>query len=1112
MAAGMSEIAAEKNGAHKILSTKLSRYAEAIMEAAWLAAVIVVPVFFNIYSSRIFEPDKITLLRTLVLVILAGWIIKLVESGGLRWDLIQPGQSWWKAVLKIPLIAPVAALALTYLISTILSITPRISFFGSYQRLQGAYTTFSYLVIFAAMAVNLRRRVQVERLIGAVVISSLPVSLYGVLQRNGLDPIPWGGDVTSRIAANMGNSIFVAAYLIMVFPLTLMRIVESFEALLTDRGFQGPNFVRATGYVFILALQAIAIYYSGSRGPWLGWAASLVFIWLGLSLIWRTRWLTISGVVVAVIAAVFLILFNIPNGPFEEMRTRPEFYRLGQLLDTESRTGQVRSLIWGGASELVAPHEPLEFPDGGVDHLNAIRPLIGYGPESMYVAYNRFYPPELTQVEKRNASPDRSHNETWDSLVITGALGLVAYLALFGFVIYYGLKWLGLVQSERQRYLFLGLSLTGGALSSLVFVLWQDWGYLGVALPFGMILGVIVYLLLVSLFGNYQAPQDTDQKLRAYILLALVSSVVAHWVEINFGIAIVATRTYFWVYSALILLVGYILPQYGKFGALSEELEGPNVEGAAGQKTRRKSRAAAVESRGAKGRKKRRRDVRGFNRDRQFAFPGWLREALIAGFLVAVLLITLGFDFLTNIGRAENAASLIWNSLTVLDGNASYGLLAMVITAWLVGVVVLVSEQNQQKILEAGTSTRTWLKILAVALGVSMLIGSVYWLWHAGGLISLAESQATTMDELMQQVRRSENILTRFYVFLLLIVFGLGLTLPIQWPSQQTRFKALSAGLTIVALLIAFSLASYFNLRVIQADIAFKTADLFAGVANWPPAIAVYNRALELAPNEDYYYLFLGRAYLEHAKSLDDPDERDNFISRSAQDLEKAQQINPLNTDHTANLARLHTLWAAAQTNPQRRLELAGVAEDYFAAALMLSPNNAALWNEWATLYLNILGLPPEAIDRLETALDLDPYFDRTYYLLGDYYYRYVASDTNLPEESRLTAKMKAAEFYAKAVELAGSDSAKVSYLAALAAVQTELGMYEQAIQSYEEVLLALGSSPDVWQVYEKLAILYYQIGDIETARTYANQTLALAPTEEQERLLQMFGPVLSQP
>ena len=67
------------------------------MEAAWLAAVIVVPVFFNIYSSRIFEPDKITLLRSLALIVLAAWLVKLIEEGGIRWDFMEKGESWWRS-------------------------------------------------------------------------------------------------------------------------------------------------------------------------------------------------------------------------------------------------------------------------------------------------------------------------------------------------------------------------------------------------------------------------------------------------------------------------------------------------------------------------------------------------------------------------------------------------------------------------------------------------------------------------------------------------------------------------------------------------------------------------------------------------------------------------------------------------------------------------------------------------------------------------------------------------------------------------------------------------------------------------------------------------------
>ena len=257
------------------MPTKLSRYSEGLIEAAWLVAVIVVPVFFNVYSSRIFEPDKITLLRTLALVILAAWIIKLIEEGRIRWERLQPEESLFKTVIRTPLMIPVISLAILYIISSIFSISPATSFWGSYQRLQGTYTTFSYLIVFAAIIGNLRKRVQVERLITTVIVASLPVSLYGVLQHYNIDPIPWGGNVVLRIAANMGNSIFVAAYLIMVFPLTLVRILRAFGGILNPEedqdGTMISNFARATGYVFIAALQLIALYFSGSRGPWLGW-------------------------------------------------------------------------------------------------------------------------------------------------------------------------------------------------------------------------------------------------------------------------------------------------------------------------------------------------------------------------------------------------------------------------------------------------------------------------------------------------------------------------------------------------------------------------------------------------------------------------------------------------------------------------------------------------------------------------------------------------------------------------------------------------------------------------------------------------------------------------
>src|SRR4030042_3073992 len=177
------------------MPTKLSRYCLGIIEAAWLAAICIVPIFFNIYSSRIFEPDKITILRSLALLTLAAWTIMLVDEGGIKWKTQTDNTSLIRYLWNYPLIAPVIGLVIVYVVSTIFSVTPLTSFLGSYQRLQGTYTTLSYLVIFLSIISNLRTRSQINRLVTTVILASLPVSLYGLLQRYQIDPIPWGGNV-----------------------------------------------------------------------------------------------------------------------------------------------------------------------------------------------------------------------------------------------------------------------------------------------------------------------------------------------------------------------------------------------------------------------------------------------------------------------------------------------------------------------------------------------------------------------------------------------------------------------------------------------------------------------------------------------------------------------------------------------------------------------------------------------------------------------------------------------------------------------------------------------------------------------------------------------------
>jgi len=223
----------------------------------------------------------------------------------------------------------------------------------------------------------------------------------------------------------------------------------------------------------------------------------------------------------------------------------------------------VRVLIWTGVLELLGPHPPLVPPGGGPDAFASLRPLIGYGPETMALAYPRFYQPELALLENRGALPDRAHNETFDALVTTGAIGWLAWQVLFVSVFYYALHWLGLARTRPDRNVLVGLWAGGAAAAGLVLAVWRGAVYLGVAIPLGNMLGLALYLVYFALTGrradNGKAMQPAWED--GWLLMGLAGALAAHYVEIGFGIAITATRLYCFAYMALLLVIGHRLPR-----------------------------------------------------------------------------------------------------------------------------------------------------------------------------------------------------------------------------------------------------------------------------------------------------------------------------------------------------------------------------------------------------------------------------------------------------------------------------------------------------------------------------------------------------------------------
>jgi len=1067
-------------------STRLSKFCDKVLETGWLLAVIVTPLFFNVYSSRVFEPDKLTTLRTIALVMAVVWVVKLIEERAHgRGDV---GFSW-----QTPLVYPTLFTVAVYLISTALSVSPWTSLFGSYQRLQGTYSTLAYVTIFLVILQGLRSRAQLDRLLTVIILNSLPIALYGLVQRNRLDPLPWGGNVTRRVASNMGNAIFVAAYMIMAAPPTLSRVVDAFRSILTDEETGPADMLRAAVYIFIFFVQLIAIWYTKSRGPLIGLAAGLgVWVVLGfLALrrvlnrrLWRGIWIGTLATTLVIVVAFFLIN---PGGPLHDWALETPLDRIARVLQYRSGTGMVRNLIWQGSLEMILPHEPIWYPpteahpQGHSDTLNILRPLVGYGPESMYVAYNSFYPPLLGHYESRTASPDRSHNETMDAWVTKGFLGFVAYLWLFGSVFTFGLRSLGFLPEDWRRKLFFGLLAGGAIVATVVVSLTIGLHFFGLAIPIGMVGGLFLYLIVWG-FSEWESTEDVKLHPRFVLLMGLLSAIVAHFVEINFGIAIAATRTTFWCYAGLLVVTGLSLVQ---------------------------DRGEEAELAGR----------RGGN-----SLPRWLRPTLVTSIIGGFIIGTLSFDFVTNAERLTQPAEIVWRALTVLPAQGSrpsYGALMIFAFTWVMSGVLFIAQMAKSGVFEERDDD--WAVASLVYALISLALGFGFALILAGRHASVVQARPQTVEGFLALADRVAGVLTLYYGFILFTMIAGGLVLLLGTGGNLQPIGQLSLIALLVGFLLVGAVAVVTNLHPIRADIIYKQADPWERQGQWPVAIQHYAKAIDLAPREDFYYLYLGRAYLEYAKTLEDPAVRRTILGKTEETLLEAREINPLNTDHSANLARMYRTWAQLAKDAETRQEMTQRSSENYAVATRLSPQNAILWNEWGLLYLAV-GQFEEAQEKISHSLEIDPDFDQTWTVQADLYANqdmitealeaYTRALEINPKQTDVWLRVgdiqrqqqnfeEATEAYEQAVELRPGN---VQVWRVLGSVYAQIGQPEKGIEALNRALELGPEQGDAWDTHRMLAVLYSQIGELQQAVDHAEMALQNAPDGQQDNLEQLLA------
>jgi len=496
-----------------------------------------------------------------------------------------------------------------------------------------------------------------------------------------------------------------------------------------------------------------------------------------------------------------------------------------------------------------------------------------------------------------------------------------------------------------------------------------------------------------------------------------------------------------------------------------------------------------------------------------------LALSLVSLFLLATLL----FDFVNNPDRLTNPFAILVNSLTMKYAPVrvrAYGALMIFVFTWLLFGVVGLSEYDREGVFPAGPRPAL-AGVIGLYAGSTVLGGAIFGLLLAGHLAWLPTIEVASFADVVRVAEALGGLLGRYYGLTAGMLVALGWVLSYGHDLRPLRGK--TGLLTVAVGLVLLFVAGYAVKRgcydLILADTIFKQGSSFANASTVNEkyvGISHYEKSLEYAPREDYYMLFLGKAYLELAQGLPaetSQEERGQVFAETERILARALAVNPLNTDHSANLARFYKSWAArlaidasgaelsdaarSELDVQRQ-ELLTLSLANYRTALTLSPNNPILWNELAQLYATDLLDDLSFRETISRSLEVDREFEETWMLLGDI--RSSQGDID-----------GAVQAYLQSLEI--RDNCTVRRV--IGTLWAQQGRWQESSDFLDDAARrpVCLSSPELWELYRVLSIALGNQARVPEALEAAYQARDLVPAAQlnvvEELITQLEGQAL---
>lgn len=349
------------------------------------------------------------------------------------WLLIFFRKKYWiknfsKPFTKIELV--VFLFMALIVMSTMFSSHKISAFFGLTLRYEGLISLFAYCSIFV-FSFRLMSIDQFEKVIPGMVLVSVVVSIYGILQHYYLDFLPRRSYLNFESYKSYGffdNPNYFGTYLVIIMMLTLTIYLNKKNRLQSI-------------YLFLIScLTFSTMIFTSTRSAWVGTFIGILFMTAFVVVkrkgLWKKWILLLSTFIVIFIS----IDFTEEGGYLDRITTT--IHESNNIVKNKAtgREGTKRIFIWSKSIPLVKEYF-----------------WIGSGPDT----FKYVFPNNTKEVKKVfiNQFVDKAHNEYLQMAITLGVPALITYLMLVVMILRQAFKALKFVY-DHERVMLYGLIFT----------------------------------------------------------------------------------------------------------------------------------------------------------------------------------------------------------------------------------------------------------------------------------------------------------------------------------------------------------------------------------------------------------------------------------------------------------------------------------------------------------------------------------------------------------------------------------------------------------------------------------------------------------------------------